>query len=104
MKTGSTAKYRTLPDIRRRTGVGLHTLRRAAAEGKFALYSFDGAWPRANEREVHDWIETTRISPQQEDLIRSPLDDAELDYHPRHPEGERRPENTPGGHSGRKRI
>ncbi len=50
----------TLPQIHRRYGLGLRTLRRAAASGAFPLYMAGTTWPRARREEFEAWLESTR--------------------------------------------
>jgi len=66
MHQGSQRKLSTLPAIAKKLGIGRYTLRRAAEEGRFAVYDLDGAWPRADEAEVDAWIRSTRINPERD--------------------------------------
>ena len=52
----------TLPELNRRYGVGLHSLRRAATQGAFPLYSAGTAWPRVRLADFERWLESTCLT------------------------------------------
>ena len=60
-------KLLTLPQIHRLYGIGLKSLRRAAARGAFPVYSADTSWPRVKRSDFEQWLESTRINPSNGD-------------------------------------
>ena len=51
----------TLPEISRRYGIGIVSLRRLARSGAFALYDCNLSWPRVRHRDFEAWLETTNF-------------------------------------------
>jgi hypothetical protein len=49
----------TIPEAKRRTGLGLRQFRRGIADGSLAVSDL-GGWPRVRWSEVLAWIEGTR--------------------------------------------
>jgi len=60
------APLRTLPELSRRSGIGLRLLRAAAASGSLATHKI-GAWTRASETDFAAWLRATALRPVQAD-------------------------------------
>ena len=55
----------TFPQLRRRYGLGLRTLRREAARGAFPVYRAGTKWPRVLREEFESWLQSTQVEPDE---------------------------------------
>ena len=60
----------TLPQVNRRTGLGLRQLRRAVASGDLEIFDI-GSWPRVRWADVLGWIERNRREPAARRQVRT---------------------------------
>ncbi len=61
MKTTSDKpQLATLPELARRYGLGIKTIRRLAAEEAFPTYQIGRAWPRVRVSEFEAWLRSTQ--------------------------------------------
>jgi len=64
VKRTSATEYETLPQVARRLGIGIKTLRRAAKEGAIPVYYAGTSWPRVKFTEAEAWLRSTRAKPR----------------------------------------
>ncbi len=73
-----TRELLSFPEIRRLYGIGLATLKRAAAQGSFPVYEAGTPYrPRVRRSEFEEWLSTTRIPQRNQDGRLPPV---ELEY------------------------
>ena len=68
LETGLT-ELLSVPEVARRTGLGLRQLRRGIKQGE--LRTFDFGWPRLKWCEVCAWIESREIAPDPDGTSKS---------------------------------
>jgi len=58
---GENQEFETIPKLSKELGIGLETLREAAASGSFPVYKIGKRWRRVKRREVVAWVNSTRV-------------------------------------------